>query len=307
MEAYDIIIVGGGPIGASTAYFLSQTDSSKKIALITDDPEGDRSVTYRYAGGSISWYWADPLRTEMTTVTANFIKRLIRNKKVDLGALEHNYHALYQGTFTPSLNIRSAALVQYFLSEAEKSITVQRNSRLSNIEKLPKGGFVLTAGGKSYKTKRLLLALGVHNEDFIPDIKIVHNKRQIFVTDLPVDASREKMPHTIVPIGKGYGYVFIKKFPNGLKVVVGQEDVFDHSDETKAIDYYDKLMETTLGEVMPWLKDAKVTDILWAIDVEGKLLQLYDDGNGLLAANCGSAVRSCVWIGKELSKKLSSA
>ena len=57
-DMYDILILGGGPIGASTAYFLTK-ESSLKVGLLRREPNEDPQhlATYKYAGGSVRWFW----------------------------------------------------------------------------------------------------------------------------------------------------------------------------------------------------------------------------------------------------------
>jgi hypothetical protein len=54
---------------------------------------------------------------------------------------------------------------------------------------------------------------------------------------------------------------------------------------------------------MPFLKEAKVEKILWGFDCEKKTLSLENREN-LFIANCGSAIRSCVWIGRKIAEEL---
>jgi FAD-dependent oxidoreductase domain-containing protein 1 len=45
MKTYDVIIIGGGVMGSSTAYYLMQTDNSLKTAVIERDPSYTRAST----------------------------------------------------------------------------------------------------------------------------------------------------------------------------------------------------------------------------------------------------------------------
>jgi hypothetical protein len=123
-------------------------------------------------------------------------------------------------------------------------------------------------------------------------------KRQIFVLDTPVNKFNENMPHTIVPVGDdGYGFVFVKNIDGNKKIVLGQEDIVEDTDESGPVNYYDQLTSSDFGKIMPFLKKAKVEKILWGIDAGNKTLDIVINKDGLIAAHCGSAVRSCVYIG----------
>src|SRR6185436_7638615 len=114
---YDIIIVGGGPIGASTAYFLSQK-TDKKILLLERGNKDDHVRTFEYAGGSIRWWWETEEKIKMTKATADFIKQK-NSEGVDLSYHKDSYVFLNRGIQTPSINISGKKLADYFLKSSE--------------------------------------------------------------------------------------------------------------------------------------------------------------------------------------------
>lgn len=298
---FDIAIVGGGPIGASTAYFLLKNGFTGKLCII-DDKSNERA-TYKSAGGCLRWTWDDPLKREMTSVTADFIKEKV-SEGLDLSLINDNYYFVYNGKFTPAMNLRGAALVDYFLNEAVALGAVLFDDKVSSVTRKNNEYQILTASDKSVMSSKVLLALGVHNENFMPGLNVEHEKRQIFVVDTKVDSESKNLPHTIVPVGDdGYGFVFLKNIAGELKFVVGQEDIINDDNEESAVDYYKDLMDSDLGNIFPYLKDASVEKILWGIDAGNKKLEIIEKDN-LFAAHCGSAIRSCVYIGQAVSQAL---
>ncbi|MEO5646437.1 MAG: FAD-dependent oxidoreductase [Candidatus Paceibacterota bacterium] len=297
---YDILILGGGPIAASTAYFLTQ-EKTADIGLLMQEPTDSHSATYQYAGGSIRWFWPDELKTEMTTQTAEFIKNLDA-QGVDLSLLNDNYLFMARGKYVPSINVSGKKLVEWFLQQAQESgLAIHQKQEIISVTQQEEMWHVKTATDE-YLAKKVLMALGVNNKKVIADYEVEVEKRELFVLDLPVTATEEQFPHTIIPINEGVVYIFIKKFPEGMRFVVGQEDILN-SAEIEADQQFSELMAAGLGDLMPFLKEAKVEKILWGNDAGNKTLRV-DQRGSLFIANCGSAIRSCVWIGKELTKRL---
>lgn len=301
---YDIAILGSGPIGAATAYHLSQ-QKDKKVLVITQDPSEERTSTYLWAGGSIQWvWWKEKIKTEMNTMTADFIKKLI-DDGVDLSAIKDNYLFLDEGVFVPSLNIAGKKFINYLLAESENSgVELQNGTKIEKVEKVGDEVVIRTDKGE-FKAKKVLLALGYNNQLFLKDPEIEFEKRQLFVLDLPVTKEREDFPHTIVPLKEGWVYVFIKNINGELKMILGQEELVEHNEEWEEEDYFDKLVDLGLFDVMPFLKEAKVEKILWGFDAMNKIPKIYTEDNSIYAINCGSAVRSSVYIGKMAAEKLS--
>ncbi len=309
MDNYDIAILGGGPIGAATAYFLSLSPEfkSKKIILITQDPleeDTNHESTYLYAGGCINYsFWPrNPLKAEMTKVTADFIKDLAK-KGVDLSLIEDYYLFLDRGVFSPSLNVAGSKLVKYFIDQAKQNgVEYKPQTTLNSFEKQGDKYLVKTTGGE-FLTEKAVLALGANNNKFT-DKKIELEKRVLLVLDLPIDEAREKFPHTIIPFNDGWVYLFIKNIGGQLKMVLGEEDAVELDDLKGEENYLPELLEKGLDEIVPFLKEAKVEKILWGFDSLENDPIIDSEDNQLYVVNCGSAVRACIYIGQEVAKKI---
>jgi glycine/D-amino acid oxidase-like deaminating enzyme len=301
---FDIAIIGSGPVGAATAYFLSQKAKGKKIILITQDPTEERTSTYHFAGGSVQYgWWKEPVKIEMTGQTAEFIHKLTK-EGVDLSLIEDGYLFLDEGVTALSLNISGVKLVDYLVKVASKNgVTLQRETTVEGLKK-EDGAYQINTNKGNFLASKVLLAVGPNIKKLLPEAPVKLEKRQLFVLDLPVNKERERLPHTIIPINDGWAYFFIKKIGDQYKLIVGQEELFEHNDEWEPEDYFDKLMETGLGEVAPFLRGAKVEKILWGFDSFKKTLEIYTQDEQLFSINCGSAVRACVYIGQKAADRL---
>jgi glycine/D-amino acid oxidase-like deaminating enzyme len=298
---FDVLIAGSGPIGAATAFLLTRDQPSLRVGLITQDPTTDPSATYLQAGGCLRWHWDDAVKEEMTKTTADVIKDLAASG-VDLDLIEDHYLLLHTGTYTPSINFSGRKLVEYLLAQAKERGLELIQAKVENVQ-VTDAATTITAGDSTYAAPKAVLALGVANANYLPDYELETEKRQLFVLDLPVDDTRQEFPHVIAPVGKGYAFAFIKKMPQGLRLLVGQEDVVEANEDAAAENYFGALLDAGLGNIMPFLQDAQVEHILWGFDAGNKELRLEQRGS-VLAANCGSAARSCIWIGQQVVNKL---
>lgn len=305
----DVAICGAGPIGAATAHFLARTSPHLRVVVIHDsggdDPDDDprHATTYRYSGGSIRWTWADPVKREMTSETAEFVRGLLADG-VDLAALENTYHLVHTGEHIPALNISAARLVSHLLEQAsDAGAQIVPDTVVEDVRSDGSGHLIETSRG-TIRAGRVLVALGAANTRLFPSTGAELEKRQLFVLDLPVPPERERMPHTIVPVGDGFGYVFVKSVEGRLRVLAGQEDIVEDEDTSGAADYWTTLLDRGLATALPWLGDAKVEQILWGVDITQKKLVLDEPADGLLVAGCGSAVRSAAWLGRTLAERL---
>jgi len=301
-DIYNILILGSGPIGASTAHFLTE-QGIEKVGLITQDPTDDHSATYGYAGGSVRWYWDTEIKTEMTTMTSDFIFELDK-QGVDLSLVKDNYLFLDIGKYVPSLNVNGKKLVRWFLDQAvSKSLELHEQEMIVSVIK-ENDIYIVKTNKAEYRSHKVLFALGTKNTEYVDGYTLAKEKRLLSVLDLPVGEYEQNFPHTIISLPKGEAYIFIKKFPEGLRFVVGQEDVLEESDQPGEENHFEELLSAGLAVSAPFLKNAKVEKILWGFDTQKKTLTLEEPQQGMFVANCGSAIRACVWIGKEVAKKL---
>ncbi|GGU37064.1 NAD(P)/FAD-dependent oxidoreductase [Nocardioides albus] len=300
----DVAICGAGPIGAATAYFLARP--GLRVVVINHDPEDDPAnlATYRYSGGSIRWTWPDPVKREMTTETEKFIRGAA--PLADLAMLQNTYHLLHTGELIPALNVSATRLVGLLRDQAtELGVQFVDDTAVTGVR--PEGlGHVVETSRGSIRAGRVLAAMGAANASVFPESSATPEKRQLFVLDLPVPPEREQMPHTIVPVGDGFGYVFLKLIDDRLRVVVGQEDIVEDDDTSGPVDHWTTILDRGLAATLPWLRDARVDDILWGVDTAQKTLVVDEPAPGLLIANCGSAIRSAAWLGRTLAERLGS-
>ncbi|MBO0609235.1 NAD(P)/FAD-dependent oxidoreductase [Myceligenerans salitolerans] len=301
----DVAICGSGPIGAATACFLTRHRPALRVTLVTDERSDDPEhlATYRYSGGSIRWAWDDPVKREMTEETARFVRELLADG-VELDALENTYHLLHTGELIPALNVSAARLVGHLVDTARAGGVSWHPGTTVTAVRPGQGVHVVETSRGTVRARRVLVALGARTPRVVPEHDPEVEKRQLFVLDLPVGELRERLPHTIVPVGKGFAYVFLKRTEGGTRVVVGQEDVVEDHDTSGPVDHWDELLDSGVGDVLPWLRDARVERILWGSDAGHKTLAVTEPAPGLLAASCGSAVRSAAWIGRRLAERL---
>lgn len=70
---YDVVIVGGGLIGSSVAYFLKMADSRTSVCVIEADPSYEFASTLRASGGARRLF-SCPENIEMSNFSIEFIK-----------------------------------------------------------------------------------------------------------------------------------------------------------------------------------------------------------------------------------------
>jgi glycine/D-amino acid oxidase-like deaminating enzyme len=283
---YDLIIVGGGPIGSIIAYFVSNKKDElgfKNIALLQKEPETYEGIAYPYAGGSVRWFFEDEEMSMITKKTADFIFSI--KDKIDLNLIEDSYFFVHK-------------VVEYLKSESQKNgLEIFSNNEFKEFKKDGDLYKVITDKNE-YLTQRIFFALGYKNKEiFILPLEV--EKRQLFVLDLEVDEKRLKLPHTILKFKEGIVYFFVKKFDDGYKIVLGQEDLMEHNDKYEPEDYFEKLLSMGLVDFLPFLKQAKVEKILWGFDVKNKKPLFYKIDENVYTVNCGSATRSIIHIGEK--------
>jgi glycine/D-amino acid oxidase-like deaminating enzyme len=92
---FDILIIGGGIVGSSVAYFLKQRDASLDVAVIEPDPTYEFASTVRASGGARRLF-SCPENVEMSNFSIDFIKRFPETMAVDgeaahIGWVEQGY------------------------------------------------------------------------------------------------------------------------------------------------------------------------------------------------------------------------
>ncbi|CAN5896719.1 hypothetical protein BH23ACT10_BH23ACT10_03010 [soil metagenome] len=296
----DVLVVGAGPLGASTAYHLARRGLAVTVAD-TADPR----AAYRNSGGSLCWYRPDARHAAAIERTATFVRDAVADGAA-IDCREVPYLWMHEGVQVPALNISSPDLVAHLLAGARANGAACVDiGRISHVTTTDGDRYVVHGDDEGLTADVVILALGVANIGVMPGLDGTVEKRQLFVLDLPVDDNRVRWPHTIVPVGDGFAYVFVKRFPDGLRVVVGQEGIVEDPDDTGPVDYFADLLAASVGDRFAWLRGAHVERILWGMDWSAtKLPYTHDDGRGLFSINAGSAVRVCIPAGRELTDRI---
>ncbi len=305
-EKFDLIILGGGPIASIVGYFLSQEKEKlnlNRIALIQKEPNQENYTAYLNAGGSIRYYFFDEELKQATKETYDFIKNLV-NLGVDLNLIEDYYHFVHRGIFVPSLNISGKKLVEYLKQKMmENGVLIFNETEFLGYEKKESEYLIKTTKG-DFLAKFVVAAMGYKNKEYFK-APLEIEKRQLFVLDLRLNEDQLKLPHTVIKFKEGIVYYFLKKFDDGYKLVLGQEDIFEHSLTPEPENYFNELINMGLSEILPFLKEAKVEKILWGYDVENKKPLYYKINQNFWLINCGSAVRSLHYIGRKFLNEFS--
>jgi hypothetical protein len=152
--------------------------------------------------------------------------------------------------------------------------------------------------------RKVVLATGVNIKKMFSDAPFTYKKRELLVFDLELSPEALKFPHTVVPLAHGLVFSFIKNIDGRDRFVLGQEDLLEYSDTWEEENFLPQLIDLGLYNLMPFLKGAKVEKVLWGFDSVSKFPEFYSPRASLLAVTCGSAVRSCVWIGRKVTEKM---
>lgn len=290
-----VAVVGGGPIGAATAYGLARA-GVRNVTLVGGD---HGRPAYRSSGGSVCWHRADPVKAAMIKATADFVRARVA-AGADIRVRETPYLFLDAGVLVPALNISAADLVADLAGLAERAGVGRADiGVVDRIEPLD-GGHRVVGDRGTVEARVIVLALGAGNAALVGGPGPLE-KRQLFVLDVPVDADRARLPHVVVPIGPGYAYVFVKQTAAGLRLLLGQEDLVADEDLTGPVDHLAELLDAGLADRFPFLRGATAEQVLWGVDSPAKLPRIVEAGAGLLTVNCGSAVRACVPIGEQVA------
>lgn len=288
-----VAVVGSGPIGAATAHQLALA-GVRGVALVGEEAAAG---AYRSSGGSVCWHRSDEIKAAMIRQTADFVRERVA-AGASIRVRETPYLFLDAGVLAPALNVSAADLVADLVALAvDGGVERVDVGRVLAVEPVPGGRRVVGERG-SVEARVTVLALGAGNPTLVPALPSRLEKRQLFVLDLPVDDQRARLPHVVVPIGAGYAYVFVKQTDDGLRVLLGQEDLVADDDLTGPVDHFAELLAAGVADRFRFVRRAGVQRILWGVDWADKRPHLAEHGPGLLTVNCGSAVRACVPIGQ---------
>jgi glycine/D-amino acid oxidase-like deaminating enzyme len=294
-----VAVVGCGPIGAATAYGLVRAGIGG-VTLVTGPPG---TGTYRSSGGSICWHRDDPEKAAMIRATAQFVRDRVA-AGAPISVREQPYLFLDEGVLVPALNVAAADVVADLADLAVRGGARTRDlGRVTGIEPVDGGCRVLGETG-TLEARVVVLALGTGNAALVGGPVPELEKRQLYVLDVPVTEDRAALPHLVARIGAGHAYVFVKQTPAGLRLLLGQEDVVPDDDLSGPVDRLPELLAAGVVDRFPFLRRASATDVLWGVDHAAKLPVLAEPGPGLLAVNCGSAVRAGVSIGERAAARV---
>ena len=292
-----IAIVGAGPIGAATAYQLRGAD----VALVARR-EPDIDDTYRRSGGSICWHRPDPDRAMAIAETAQFVSDSVRDG-ASIRVRDAPYLFLDTGAFVPGLNVFAPDLVEHLLARAAPprldlgAVTAVEAGR---------GRYRIIGTGGEVTARVVVLACGTGNLALMPVLRAPVEKRSLMVVDVPVDEPRRNMPHIVSRLGAGYVYSFVKEHDGQLRIHVGQEDLV-HDEAAGPVDHLPALTRAGLAERLPFLDGARTLDVLWGTDFVHKDPLVVREGSGLISVTCGSAVRSCLHLGRRAAMEAAEA
>lgn len=296
-----IVVAGAGPLGAATAFHLARRGAPVSV-VSQDRPD----AAFRNSGGSICWHRPDPRRAAAIRETADFVRAAVADG-AGISCREVPYLFLHDGVLVPALNVDSGGLVDHLLAEAERAGAVRVDlGAVTGIEDADDGPIVV-CDQDTVHARAVVVALGAGNPGVVHGHPVAWEKRQLFVLDLPVGDDRAGLPHTIAAVGEGYAYVFVKRFGDGLRVVVGQEDLVEDDDTTGPVDHFAELLDTGVAEHFPFLRGATVEHILWGLDWPGKLPRVQQHGSRVVSVNCGSAVRACIAGGRAAADAIMTA
>ncbi|MEH6725460.1 MAG: FAD-dependent oxidoreductase, partial [Hyphomicrobiales bacterium] len=89
-NTYDVIIIGSGIVGVSTAWHLRGIDFAGSIAIVERDPSFSHSSTAHAVGG-IWQQFSLKENIQMSLYGAKFLKEFAKEQNVDLDFQEHGY------------------------------------------------------------------------------------------------------------------------------------------------------------------------------------------------------------------------
>lgn len=91
MQRSDVVIVGGGAIGASVAYFLRSRPNPPSVAVIEPDPTYAKASTPRASGG-VRRLFSGPENIALSNFSIPFFERFAETMAIDGEPAEIGYH-----------------------------------------------------------------------------------------------------------------------------------------------------------------------------------------------------------------------
>lgn len=294
-----VAVVGAGPLGASTAYALAWP-GGPEVTLVGAEA-GD--AAYRSSGGSICWHRDDPAKAAMIRATADFVRERVA-AGAPIRVRDTPYLFLHAGVLVPAINVSAVDLVADLGGLAEaggvKRVDV---GAVRAVEPVDGGHRVLGATG-AVEAEVVVLALGQGNRLLAPGPDRPVEKRQLFVLDLPVGPERAGLPHVVAPVGPGWAYVFVKETDDGLRLLLGQEDLIADGVLDRPVDHLAELLDAGVADRFPFLRGAAAEQVLWGVDEVEKHPRIVEHAPGLFSVNCGSAVRVCLPVGRQVAARV---
>jgi FAD-dependent oxidoreductase domain-containing protein 1 len=91
----DIVVIGGGAVGASVAYFVKQLDPAASVVVVERDPTYEYASTPRASGG-VRRLFSLPENIELSTFSIEFFDRFaetlaVDDQPVDIGLRKNGY------------------------------------------------------------------------------------------------------------------------------------------------------------------------------------------------------------------------
>ncbi len=208
LEHYDVIIAGGGPAGASAAYFL--TRAGKKVILL----EKAALPRYKACGGGLSLEY---LRSQFPFDFLPVINRFASHVHYHFNGLE----------VAVRCRLNSLALVERkqfdsFLLQHSGAVVIEQES-VRNVEKRANGVIVETSQGRWFSADWLIGADGANSRvrrqsGFAPHRKIIHAIEAEVTPNVEIMQRFSNGP-VFIFASMRFGYLWI--FPKSNQLSVG--------------------------------------------------------------------------------------
>ena len=301
-----VAVVGRGPIGAATAQRLAMA-GVRDVALVAAAEPEPGEPAYRSSGGSVCWHRSDPTKKAMIRRTAEFIRARVA-AGAPVRVRDTPYLFLDAGVLAPALNVAAADLVADLVGLAAGGRAWHAGRRRPGHRRWSRspGGHRVVgpsrqrgrAGGRA---RARCGQPGAGRRTCRPGWRSASSSCSTCRWTRSGRRSRTWSPRS----GAGYAYVFVKETPDGLRVVVGQEDLVagrrpDRSGRLVRPSCWPPGWRTASRSCgRPGWSGSSGASTGWT-----SCRQLVEHRPGLLTVNCGSAVRACVAIGEQAAARV---